>query len=330
MPDGARGRAGRCATLELPPEDAQAAARLSVPLGQAAAASCSISTKATCRRRIARSSSPGCRTFVTGARHPRRADLREDRARDRAARSGRRRGVHGGSRAAANPGSIASSAPATICSATSRSSRSARTRCRAWSIPRGTRAQHAAGEIHTDIQRGFIRAEVVPLRASARARHARRLPRSRRAAPRGQGIHRPRRRRDQLPPRHVIRFDGSERRRVSQRPRARPSRVRSATAPEPARMPVTHGRRLRGAGAVRARRRRSARARADARAASPRLRRRAGQRALQVVSEGGDPAARGGVAAARPEREQRPADRSGDRARSSRPISSGTRTRSRG
>ena len=32
---------------------------------------------------------------------------------------------------------------------------------RAWSIPRGTTAQNAAGEIHTDIQRGFIRAEVV-------------------------------------------------------------------------------------------------------------------------------------------------------------------------
>jgi GTP-binding protein YchF len=34
--------------------------------------------------------------------------------------------------------------------------------CRAWSIPRGTPALLAAGEIHTDIQRGFIRAEVVP------------------------------------------------------------------------------------------------------------------------------------------------------------------------
>ncbi len=33
--------------------------------------------------------------------------------------------------------------------------------CRAWSIPRGTIAQLAAGEIHTDISRGFIRAEVV-------------------------------------------------------------------------------------------------------------------------------------------------------------------------
>ena len=33
--------------------------------------------------------------------------------------------------------------------------------CRAWSIARGTPAQMAAGEIHTDIARGFIRAEVV-------------------------------------------------------------------------------------------------------------------------------------------------------------------------
>jgi GTP-binding protein YchF len=33
--------------------------------------------------------------------------------------------------------------------------------CRAWSIPRGTIAHLAAGEIHSDIQRGFIRAEVV-------------------------------------------------------------------------------------------------------------------------------------------------------------------------
>jgi hypothetical protein len=33
--------------------------------------------------------------------------------------------------------------------------------CRAWSIPRGLAAQAAAGEIHTDLSRGFIRAEVV-------------------------------------------------------------------------------------------------------------------------------------------------------------------------
>lgn len=33
--------------------------------------------------------------------------------------------------------------------------------CRAWSIPRHTTAVNAAGEIHSDISRGFIRAEVV-------------------------------------------------------------------------------------------------------------------------------------------------------------------------
>ena len=31
---------------------------------------------------------------------------------------------------------------------------------RAWPIPRGTRAQDAAGVVHSDIARGFIRAEV--------------------------------------------------------------------------------------------------------------------------------------------------------------------------
>ena len=32
---------------------------------------------------------------------------------------------------------------------------------RAWTIPVGTKAQKAAGEIHSDIERGFIRAEIV-------------------------------------------------------------------------------------------------------------------------------------------------------------------------
>jgi GTP-binding protein YchF len=34
--------------------------------------------------------------------------------------------------------------------------------CRAWSIPAGTPAVQAAGTIHSDLERGFIRAEVVP------------------------------------------------------------------------------------------------------------------------------------------------------------------------
>jgi len=33
---------------------------------------------------------------------------------------------------------------------------------RAWTIERGTRAPQAAGKIHTDLERGFIRAEIVP------------------------------------------------------------------------------------------------------------------------------------------------------------------------
>jgi len=33
--------------------------------------------------------------------------------------------------------------------------------CRAWTVRRGTRAPEAAGTIHSDIERGFIRAQVV-------------------------------------------------------------------------------------------------------------------------------------------------------------------------
>ncbi|MBI2827846.1 MAG: redox-regulated ATPase YchF [Acidobacteria bacterium] len=39
--------------------------------------------------------------------------------------------------------------------------------CRAWSVARGTPAHAAAAEIHSDIQRGFIRAEVVAYEALA-------------------------------------------------------------------------------------------------------------------------------------------------------------------
>ncbi len=33
--------------------------------------------------------------------------------------------------------------------------------CRAWPIPKGATSQEGAGEIHTDLARGFVRAEVV-------------------------------------------------------------------------------------------------------------------------------------------------------------------------
>ena len=39
--------------------------------------------------------------------------------------------------------------------------------CRAWTIKKGTKAPQAAGKIHTDFERGFIRAEVVPFETLA-------------------------------------------------------------------------------------------------------------------------------------------------------------------
>ncbi|NNE10015.1 MAG: DUF933 domain-containing protein, partial [Gemmatimonadetes bacterium] len=33
---------------------------------------------------------------------------------------------------------------------------------RAWTVERGATAQRAAGKIHSDMERGFIRAEVIP------------------------------------------------------------------------------------------------------------------------------------------------------------------------
>jgi ribosome-binding ATPase YchF (GTP1/OBG family) len=53
--------------------------------------------------------------------------------------------------------------------------------CRAWPVPRNTLAPRAAGKIHSDIERGFIRAEVVlwsdlvQLGSEARCREAGKL-----------------------------------------------------------------------------------------------------------------------------------------------------------
>jgi len=46
-------------------------------------------------------------------------------------------------------------------SASSRSSPRTRRSCGAWLVPRGANAVEAAGRVHTDLARGFIRAEVV-------------------------------------------------------------------------------------------------------------------------------------------------------------------------
>ena len=39
--------------------------------------------------------------------------------------------------------------------------------CRAWTIKRGTKAPQAAGKIHSDFERGFIRAQVISYDALA-------------------------------------------------------------------------------------------------------------------------------------------------------------------
>ena len=58
---------------------------------------------------------------------------------------------------------------------------------RAWTLRRGQTALDAAGTIHSDIARGFIRCEVIRWQRPGRVRLARRGGEARPAAPRGQG-----------------------------------------------------------------------------------------------------------------------------------------------
>ena len=86
--------------------------------------------------------------------------VREDRARDRGARTGRRRAF------LADLGLKQSGLDRIIRAAYDLLGYISfftvgEDECRAWSIPRVTPAVLAAGAIHSDIQRGFIRAEVV-------------------------------------------------------------------------------------------------------------------------------------------------------------------------
>ena len=63
--------------------------------------------------------------------------------------------------------------------------------CRAWPIRRGLPAPRAAGKVHSDIERGFIRAEVVPWQELVERGSEAAVPRGGRAARRGQGLRRP-------------------------------------------------------------------------------------------------------------------------------------------
>ena len=65
-----------------------------------------------------------------------------------------------------------------------------------WHLRRGLSVWHAAGLIHSDIQRGFVRAEIVGWEALRRRRRLRGRARSGNAAARGPRLRRRRRRRD--------------------------------------------------------------------------------------------------------------------------------------
>ena len=70
---------------------------------------------------------------------------------------------------------------------------------RAWTIGKGWKAPQAAGVIHTDFERGFIKAEIISLRRPRRDRLDRRGPREGQGPHRGQGLRHARRRRRGVP-----------------------------------------------------------------------------------------------------------------------------------
>ena len=105
---------------------------------------------------------------------------------------------------------------------------------RAWTVHAGATAPQAAGVIHTDFERGFIRAEVIALRRLHRLQGRAGREGGRQAAARGQGVRRARRRRHALPVQRL--------RRARRRTRRPPRRTRvdvPAPPPENSRPPAT-------------------------------------------------------------------------------------------
>ena len=70
---------------------------------------------------------------------------------------------------------------------------------RAWTVHEGAKAPEAAGEIHTDFERGFIRAETIAYDDFVKLRRRDRRARRRQDALRRQGLCRPGRRRHAVP-----------------------------------------------------------------------------------------------------------------------------------
>ncbi len=75
---------------------------------------------------------------------------------------------------------------------------------RAWTIERGTKAPQVAGKIHSDIERGFIRAEIVAYDDYVKPANHGRASRRRPGSPRGQGVRHARGRRGELQVQRVI------------------------------------------------------------------------------------------------------------------------------
>ena len=119
------------------------------------------------------------------ARRRRRRGLRrrfgEDRERNRRAAGRGAKGLSGGGGATRSPASTGLSAPATTCCGSSPILRSAPRRRAPGRSRQGTRAPQAAGVIHTDFEKGFIRAETIAyadytgLKGEAGAREAGKL-----------------------------------------------------------------------------------------------------------------------------------------------------------
>ena len=70
---------------------------------------------------------------------------------------------------------------------------------RAWTIHQGDTAPRAAGVVHTDFERGFIRAETASYDDFVAASRVEGRARARRGALRGKGVRRARRRRHAVP-----------------------------------------------------------------------------------------------------------------------------------
>jgi hypothetical protein len=94
-------------------------------------------------------------------RQPRGGDLRPHRERDRPARAVDERKDFLDTLGLTEPGLNRSSARPTSCSGCARTSPSGPKEARAWTIKRGDTAPQAAGVIHTDFEKGFIRAETI-------------------------------------------------------------------------------------------------------------------------------------------------------------------------